>query len=270
MYDYYFGDKKEINKNEDRYLLSIKRMFPKWINSIPDTEFLALGNIAKSIKKNKPIFVETGSGASSLVLCYYAMKSNGKLYTWDINPEKTSHLRSAFNETIARDLKKDINKHWITINSSSISKYTGLSIIGELKHKINLFFQDSEHVLDTVLGEVNLISSHLDNDSYVCIDDANYRFKSINTGYINIIRKKLGLKKITITNNESYYFYKEVEKYLKNNFKKIIKINDSFKKDYKNDIYFKYFENEFKYTTKFKMHNNNLIKHRFDVWQIKK
>ena len=69
MYDY-FGDKKEINKNEDRYLLSIKRMFPKWINSIPDTEFIALGNIAKSIK-NKPIFVETGSGEvfSAMLLC---------------------------------------------------------------------------------------------------------------------------------------------------------------------------------------------------------
>ena len=76
------------------------------MNSIPDSEFLALGDIAKNIKSKKSIFVETGCGASTLVLLFYAMKNNGKLYTWEINQEKTSLIRSMCNETISRfDLK---------------------------------------------------------------------------------------------------------------------------------------------------------------------
>lgn len=270
MYDFYFGEKNDIKRNENLYLISIKRMLPKWMNSIPDSEFIALGNIAKLIKKNKPIFVETGSGASSLILCFYAMKTNGKLYTWDTNPEKTSQLRSAFNETIARYFNKNINDHWITINASSVSKYCGLGMLEELKLKINLFFHDSEHVLQTILSEINLVNKILDNNAYVCIDDANYKFKKINTGYSNIIRKKLGLKKIFEKNNESDYFFKEVESNLKDNFKKVIKINDSYKKNFEKDIYFKYFQNELNIKSKMKMENISILQHRFDAWQIKK
>ena len=74
MYDFYFGSKEEIEKDNHKYLLSIKRMMPKWMNSIPDSEFLALGDIAKKIKSKKSVFVETGCGASTLILLFYAMK----------------------------------------------------------------------------------------------------------------------------------------------------------------------------------------------------
>ena len=51
-------------------------MMPKWMNSIPDSEFLALGDIANKIKSKKSVFVETGCGASTLILLFYAMKNN--------------------------------------------------------------------------------------------------------------------------------------------------------------------------------------------------
>ena len=45
MYDFYFGSKEQIKEREDKFLLSIKRMMPRWVNSLPDSEFLALASI---------------------------------------------------------------------------------------------------------------------------------------------------------------------------------------------------------------------------------
>ena len=33
---------EQIKKNEEKFLLSVKRMMPRWVNSLPDSEFLAL------------------------------------------------------------------------------------------------------------------------------------------------------------------------------------------------------------------------------------
>ena len=68
MYDFYFGSQKDINNDEEKYLLSIKRMMPKWMNSIPDTEFIAINEVSKKVEKENPVFVETGLGASSIIL----------------------------------------------------------------------------------------------------------------------------------------------------------------------------------------------------------
>ena len=269
MYDFYFGSNKEIEKDSDKYLLSIKRMMPKWMNSIPDSEFLALGDIANKIKSKKSVFVETGCGASTLILLFYAMKNNGKLYTWEINQEKTSMIRSMCNETISRYFKKNINNHWIAVNYLSTSQYAGLKILNELKEKINLFFHDSEHVLDVILKELQMIKNIMKPNSYICIDDANYSFKYLNTAYINMIRKKLSLKPMPeVKNNKSDLFYKEVEKYLNLNFKNVLKIDDSYKKNYKKDIFFNYFSNEFNLKANLKMENQKELSHRFDCWKI--
>ena len=45
MYDFYFGTKNEVLQDELAFLLSIKRMLPKWVNSIPDSEFIAFCEI---------------------------------------------------------------------------------------------------------------------------------------------------------------------------------------------------------------------------------
>lgn len=269
MYDFYFGTKKEIKQDFAKYLLSIKRMLPKWMNSIPDSEFLALGNILKKIKNKKTVFIETGSGASTIILLFYAMKNNGKLYTWEINQEKTSMIRSICNETIARYHNKNINNHWISVNYISISKFGGLDVLKELNEKIDLFFHDSEHILDVLIKELEIIKSQMKRNSFICVDDANYNFKYLNTAYLNMVRRKLGLKPIRrLKNNTTDLFYREVDKYLKNNFNKVTKITDSYKKTFKNDIYFKYFSNEFKHKIDLKMENKKELSHRFDAWKL--
>ena len=42
MYDFYFGTRKEIEEDPKNWLLTIKRMLPRWPNGIPDTEYIAL------------------------------------------------------------------------------------------------------------------------------------------------------------------------------------------------------------------------------------
>ena len=268
MFDYYFGSKLEISKNTEKYLLSIKRMFPKWMKSIPDSEFIALGRVARMVKNNKSVFVETGSGSSSLILLFHAIRTNGILFTWDINQSKTSQLRSIFNETIGRYFGVDINKHWVVINYFSTADHAGLSILEEKNKKIDLFFHDSEHVLDVILSELNLIKKLMKINSYICMDDANYNFKKVNTAYLNMVRQKINLEPIKLKNNTSEFFYLEVDKFLKDNFSKVNKIKDYYKNNYKKDIYFKYFNTEFNVKAKIKMENNKNLEHRFDAWKI--
>ena len=269
MYDFYFGTKKDIRSNPEKYLLSIKRMMPKWMNSIPDSEFLALSRISSNIKKKNSVFVETGCGASTLALAFHAMKNNGILYTWEINQEKTSIIRSICNETISRYFNKNINNHWVSINYLSTSKYAGLEVLGELNKKVDLFFHDSEHVLDVIIKELEMIKLLMNKSSYICVDDANYNFKYLNTAYLNIVRRKIGLKAIKdLKDNKSDLFYVEVDKYLRNKFKKVLKINDTYKKNFQKDIYFNYFANEFNLKADLKMENKNQLSHRFDCWKV--
>ena len=86
MYDFYFGTDEDIAKDEIKYLISIKRMMPRWINSLPDSEFIALaelldgqGATAQKAKRDF-VVVETGAGASSLVFIYYAMLYVSQLF----------------------------------------------------------------------------------------------------------------------------------------------------------------------------------------------
>ena len=45
MYDFYFGTRGEIDSDPKKFLLTIKRMLPRWCNSIPDSEYLALYDV---------------------------------------------------------------------------------------------------------------------------------------------------------------------------------------------------------------------------------
>ena len=92
-----------------------------------------------------------------------------------------------------------------------------------------------------------------------------------------MVRKKLSLKPMPeLKNNKSDLFYKEVEKYLNQNFKKVLKIDDNYKKNYKKDIYFNYFSNEFNLKANLNMENQKnyhidltvgkLVNARFNYW----
>jgi predicted O-methyltransferase YrrM len=271
MYDFYFGNDQEIAADEEKYLISIKRMLPKWMNSIPDSEFLALNRLASTIEKDKPVFVETGLGASTLTLLFNVIKNNGVLYSWDTNSEKASQIRIACSETICQYFKCNIGDHWKVISSFSTSPYAGLSILSELDLKVDLFFHDSEHVLDVILGELEAVHSRLSEGALVCMDDANYDFKHTNTAFLNIIRKKLSPKLPPIgelDNNKSSVFYVEVENFLKEKFSKVEKLKDTYKDEYADDLFFKYFNNELQIKSSLKMEKLDQLEHRFDAWRV--
>lgn len=269
MYDFFFGTREQIQANEETFLISIKRMLPKWMNSIPDSEFLALHRVASNVTHEGAVFAETGVGASSIVLLFHAMKNNGMLYSWDTNAEKASQIRIAAVETIARYLERDINDHWRFVNYMSTSPHAGVSIIREIGDTVALFFHDSEHVLDVIVGELDALIPAMARPSFICMDDANYNFKHINTAFINIVRKKLSLDPIApLDGNACDLFYKEVEAHLKTRFVHVEKLDDTYKRDYKDDVYFAYFNNELNIKASLKMENLDALAHRFDAWRV--
>lgn len=271
MYDFYLGDNNSIENNEESFLLSIKRMLPKWMNSIPDSEFLALHRVINTLKERKNVsFAETGVGASTIVLLYEAIKRDGILYSWDTNSEKASQIRSICVETISKYLKADINKHWIFVNYNSTSEHSGLNALRELDVTLDLFFHDSEHTLDVVLKEIKTVSKLMESESIICMDDANYNFKHTNTAFINLTRKKLGLPPIEeIQGNLSRPFYIEVNDFLETEFDEVNAIDNTYQHEYIKDIYFEYFNVEYQVKASLKMENDNDLANRFYAWKLK-
>ena len=72
MYDFSFGDKDYVLKNQEDFLIFCKRLLPRWINGIPDSECLAIYRILQNHKKEQSVLIETGCGASSLALFLHA------------------------------------------------------------------------------------------------------------------------------------------------------------------------------------------------------
>jgi hypothetical protein len=271
MYDFYFGELDEILANEEKYLLFIKRMMPRWTNGIPDAEYIAIYDILKSIeiKNKKPVLVETGSGASSLTMLYYAIKNDGILYTWDPNGSKGSFLRSVANDTICKSFRKCLHDHWKFIEYSSVDEYLGIQILKELDEKVDFAFFDSLHTLDNLLQEIALILECMNDIVYLSIDDANYTNKSKNIAYINLFRKKIGLPPvIDKPDNLCRAYYLEVEDYLKKNSSKVEKIRDSYKDSFKEDIFLQYYNIDKKITDNFGMEKLAHLEHRFDAWTV--
>lgn len=271
MYDFYFGTKEEIEKDPKKYLLTIKRMLPRWCNSIPDSEYLALYDVIMGIElPPSPVFVETGSGASTIVLCYFALKTGGELYTWDINGSKLFYLRSVLNDTLLRYFtERNLSRHWRHIAFDSNSEFVGIKILKELGKKVSACFMDSEHTLKTLMGEIKSVSEVLADSAIVAIDDANYSYISCNTAYINMIREKLGLSPIKDPpGNIGRTFWQEVYDYLKNNFSKVEYLRDTYKKNYQNDIFWAYFRGDREVMANLSMEKNEDLNHRFDAWRV--
>ncbi len=60
MFDFHFGTRDEIIKNDEEFVLFTKRMLPRWINGIPDSECFALYRILKVNNLTKTALIETG------------------------------------------------------------------------------------------------------------------------------------------------------------------------------------------------------------------
>lgn len=276
MYDFYFGSNENIAKDEVKYLISIKRMMPRWVNSLPDSEFIALAALmdeqGKNVAKGKKlVLVETGAGASSLVGAFYALKYNGISYSWDYNGEKGSLIRTVCTETMGNYFRKHIDDHWKLVAHDSLSPYLGLPILKDLVDHVDLFFHDSEHVWNTVLGELKAINPLLIDDSVVCLDDANQDFLHTNIAYINTFRKKIGLPAVEWPkDNKVEPFYKGTEKFLKENWAKVDYLHDVYKEKYSTDPYFAYYNAEFEIKASLGTERTEKLEHRFDSWRVSK
>ena len=271
MYDFYFGTKEEISKDPKKDLLTIKRMLPRWCNSVPDSEYLAIYDAISLLEPPKhPVFIETGSGASTIVLCYFALKTGGELYTWDTNGSKLFYLRSVLNDTLMRYFSENnLSNHWKGIAFNSNSKFVGINILKELNKKVSFCFMDSEHVLETLMEEVRSVCQVVTDPAIIAIDDGNYSYIRHNIAYINLIRKKHALLPVRdIPGNNGRNFWREVSDYLKDNFKKAECIDDSYKKNYQKDMFWSYYRNDREIMSKLSMEKTNDLEHRFDAWKI--
>ena len=271
MYDFHFGTNKDIKKDPKKYLLTIKRMMPRWCNSIPDSEFLAIYDAVEDIEMpEKPTFVETGSGASTIVLCYLALKNNGELYTWDTNGSKLFYLRSIINDTLMKYFSnKNLSNHWKHIAYNSNSEFMGIKILKELNKKVNVCFLDSEHTMLVLKQEVMDVSEVLDKEALVAIDDGNYTYKYQNTSYINMLRTKHNLSPIDNPyDNICKCFWEEIDYLLRKKFSQVNHIDDTYKKTYQSDLFWSYYNSDRDMMNKLSMEKTDDLEHRFDAWKI--
>lgn len=271
MFDFYFGTKAEIEKDERKMLLTIKRMLPRWVNSIPDSEYLAIYDdlVTLNMAGRKPVLVETGVGASSVVMLYYAMKHDGMLYSWDFQAEKGAYIRAVCTDTLSNILDKNILDSWKFIAYSSTSLYLGIPILKEIVDHLDFCFLDSEHTWNNLKAELEAVNPLLRNQAIVAIDDANYNYFHTNTAYINMLRKKLGLKEIAgLPNNKSRPFFEETENFLKENWQRVERVEDSYKKNYKADLFWSYYKSDRDVMAKVDMEKTESLEHRYDSWRV--
>lgn len=270
MYDFYFGDKDYILENQEDFLIFCKRLLPRWINGIPDSECLAIFRVLKNIKKESTLLVETGCGASSLALFLHASLTGGKVYSWDTNGSKGAFLKSVISDSMCKVLEVDLHEIWQFISFDSTNPHIGITVLTELETKADFGFFDSWHTLDHLMNEIKLFEEVASNDFIIALDDAYYRKKHENYSYINMLRKKIGLGSIDEPeDNLCRPFYLEVEEYLKKKYPTVEKINDTYKKDYKGDIFFQYYEGDRNFMNTLGMEEKEKLEHRFDAWRVK-
>jgi len=274
VYDFYFGSADEIAADETKFLVSIKRMMPRWINSIPDSEFIALARLldeqgAAATPERELVAVETGTGASSLALAFYALKYDGIAYSWDMNGAKGSAIRRVCTETMGNYFHKHVDDHWKLVAYDSLSPHLGLTVLGDLVDHVDLFFHDSEHVWTTVRGELEAVMPLLRDGAVVALDDANQDFLHTNLGYVNTLRRKLGLAPVpAVEGNATEAFYKQTERLLYERWAQVEHLPDLYKERVRSDPYFAYYDAEFEIKADLGTERTESLEHRFDSWRV--
>lgn len=269
MFDFHFGTKEEVLRNDEEFILFIKRMLPRWINGIPDSECLSLYRVLKTNNIKETTLIETGCGASTIALVLHAILNDCKVISWDTNPSKGSFLKSVINESICRSLNINIYDHWEFIAFDSTNKYLGIPVLNEMKVKPSLGFFDSLHTLDHLLAEIKAYSLCSDEVFYVVLDDANYTNKEDNFSYINMLRTKLKLPSIEQPkSNICKPYHEEIEQFLSKNFKKVERVKNDFEELMVDDIYFEYFQSDWKQMIKRGM--AQITKDRFVSFKVEK
>jgi hypothetical protein len=270
MYDFHYGNKEEILANPEEFLIFCKRLLPRWVNGIPDTELIAIWRILEKMNVDKPVLVETGSGASSLALFLHAALRGGRLFSWDTNGSKGAFLRQVISDSMCRVLGVDLHKVWTFIGFSSTDNHVGIQVLSELKLNPNFGFFDSWHTLTHLINEIECFEKVSSPDFIIALDDAYYECLNENFSFVNMIRSKLGLQAIKEPlDNKCKPFYVEIETHLKSNYRLVEKINDDYKKTYQEDIFFKYYDLDRAAMNKMGMENKDKLDHRLDAWFVK-
>ena len=271
MYDFYFGTKQEIEDNQEDFLIFTKRLLPRWINGIPDSECLALYRSLDNISEKNPVLLETGCGASTLALFLYASLNQGKVFSWDTNGSKGNFLRSVISEAICLPLGVNLHDIWTFVGFDSTNKHVGIPVLNELGLKGDCCYFDSWHTLNHLMNEIEAFETVTNNSFMVILDDAYYTKREENYSFLNMIRKKLKLNPVTESeDNICDPFYAETENYLKNKYNSVTKIQDTYKLEYKTDIFFEYYQQDRRAMAKVGMEEKDNLPHRFDAWKVSK
>jgi len=277
VYDFYFGTREDIEKDPKKWLLTIKRMLPRWLNGIPDSEYLAIYDLLDALGKDQSfaknenmVFVETGSGSSTIVFMYFALKWDIELYTWDISGNKLAYLRGLLTDTLFRHYTaKNIFNHWKYVAYDSKSEHVGITMLSELNKRVCACFFDSDHTWDSLKTEISATCPMMSNGGVIAIDDGNYRYKWINSAYVNMIRTKFGLRHVDIEDNQVAPFWEEVENYLKCQFIRVENLNGgSYRKTFRNDIFWSYYRADRQRMADLGMEKIQELEHRFDAWKV--
>ncbi len=86
-----------------------------------------------------------------------------------------------------------------------------------------------------------------------------------------MLRNKLGLGSVDEPEgNLCRPFHVEVEEYLRIKYSYVEKISDTYKKDYEDDIFFKYYKGDRNVMNSLGMEEKEKLEHRFDAWVVKK
>jgi hypothetical protein len=275
MYNFSLGTKEQILSSEIDFLVAVKRMLPRYLNSIPDNEFIAICKLADQqgeLAQGKgSIFIETGVGASTIALYWYACKYKLDLYTWDISAAKAAVIRQVLSEALGEycGLPQD---RWKFISWDSTSPYLGISALQESGLKCYLSFHDSDHTWNNIEKELEGIAPLLAKNSVVTLDDANLQWTDVNMGLVNTFRKKLGWPPIATNDNNQEFkgelHGKLVGEFLSKRFAKVEVVNDYFKDNFNADLYFKYFKMEFNENLSLGTTQLENLQHRFDAFRI--
>lgn len=271
MYDFHFGTTDQIKQNPEDFLIFVKRMLPRWINGIPDSECISIYRTLVGMDKKDAVLLETGCGASTLAMFIYAVLNNAHIYSWDTNGSKGSFLRSVISEAICRPMEVDLYKYWTFIGFDSTCEHVGIPVISELGLKADFGYFDSWHTLDHLMNEIKCFQQVVNDQFVIALDDAYYTKRTNNFSYLNMIRAKLDLDAVQEPeSNVCEPFYIEVGKYLQEAYSRVEKIADSYKQEYRDDIFFNYFSGDRAAMGAVGMEDRSSLDHRYDCWSVSK
>lgn len=271
-YDFNLATAQEIREQPARYLIALKRLLPRWANSLPDSEYLTLQELVElRLDVPSPVFVETGIGATTLLFLHYAMLRGGRVISWDMNGSKASFLRKVAAETLEMHHGKAISTHWTFVQSATLSPHTGIGIVGELTDRVSFSHHDSDHTWDTISGEVGALLPHLDEGGIVCVDDANQTYQSTYEPIINMTRRKLGLPPIAeIAGNRGLPHSDRIPGLLQAAFGQVEDVSRAFAKRLEGDLYYEWYAVDRKRMSEVGMEQMQTLEKRFCAFQLRK